>query len=42
MEGKNILETFIDDFSKKTFIYTMKTKFGVFDKLKVFKTLVVN
>jgi hypothetical protein len=40
MEGKNILKTFVDD--KKTFLYTMKTKFGVFDKLKVFKVLVEN
>jgi hypothetical protein len=42
MEGKNILKNFIDDFYKKTFLYTMKTKFGVFDKLKVFKALVEN
>jgi hypothetical protein len=34
--------TFIDDFSWKTFLYIMKTKFGVFDKLKVFKALVKN
>jgi hypothetical protein len=34
--------TFIDYFSYKTFFYTMKTKFGVFDKLKVFKALVKN
>ncbi len=32
--------TFIDDSSRKTFFYTMKTKFGVFDKLKVFNSLV--
>jgi len=34
--------TFIDDFLKKTFLYTMKTKFGVFNNLKVFKALVEN
>jgi len=34
--------TFIDDFSRKTFFHTMKTKFSVFDKLKVFKSLVEN
>jgi hypothetical protein len=27
--------TFIDNLFKKTFLYIMKTKFGVFDKLKV-------
>lgn len=32
-KGKKNL-TFIDDFSKKTFLYTMKIKFGVFDKFK--------
>jgi hypothetical protein len=36
------LKTFIDDFSKKMFFYATKTKFGVFDKLKVFKALVEN
>jgi len=34
--GANYFLTFIDDFSWKTFFYTMKTKFGMFDKLKVF------
>jgi hypothetical protein len=34
--------TFIDNLSKKTFFYTMKTKFGVFNKLKVFIFLVKN
>jgi hypothetical protein len=29
--------TFIDDFSRKTFLYTMKIKFGMLDKLKVSK-----
>jgi hypothetical protein len=32
--------TFIDDLSKKTFFCTVKIKFGVFDKLKVFKVLI--
>jgi hypothetical protein len=39
---RNFLKTFIDDFFEKMFFYTMKTKFGVFDKLKVFKALVEN
>ncbi len=32
--------TFINNFLKKTFFYTMENKFGVFDKFKVFKILV--
>ncbi len=32
----------IDDFSKNFVFYTMKTKFGVFNKLKVFKALAKN
>jgi hypothetical protein len=36
------LKNFIDDFYKKTFLYAMKIKFCVFDKLKVFKALVEN
>jgi hypothetical protein len=32
--------TFTDDFFRKTFFNTMKTKFGVLDNLKVIKTLV--
>jgi hypothetical protein len=32
---------FIDDFFKETFFYTMKIKFGVLDKPKVFKAMVV-
>jgi hypothetical protein len=34
--------TFIDDFSRNIFLYTMKTKFGVLDKLNIFKALVEN
>jgi hypothetical protein len=34
--------TFIDDFFRKTFSYTMKIKFGKFDKLKIFKAWVEN
>jgi hypothetical protein len=34
--------TFIDDFLKKSFFNTMKTKFGVLNNLKVFKALVKN
>jgi hypothetical protein len=30
--------TFIDDFSWKFFFNTMKTKFGMLDKLKAFKS----
>jgi len=35
-------KTFIDDFFRKTFFHTMKIKFSVFDKFKVFKSLVEN
>ncbi len=34
--------TFIDDFYRKVFFYMMKTKFGVLDKLNIFKALVEN
>jgi hypothetical protein len=34
--------TFINDFFRKTFFYIMKIKFGMFDKLKVFKNLIKN
>jgi hypothetical protein len=34
--------TFIDDLLRKTFLYIVKTKFGVFNNLKVFKALVEN
>ncbi len=40
--GVKYFLTFIDDFSRKTFLYTIKTKFGVFDKIKVFKALIEN
>ncbi len=40
--GAKYFLTFIDDLSRTTFLYTTKTKFGVFDKLKVFKALVEN
>ncbi len=33
---------FINDFSKKTFLYIIKIKFGAFAKFKVFKVLVDN
>jgi predicted ATP-dependent serine protease len=32
--------TFIDDFLRKTFLDTVKNKFGVVNNLKVFKALV--
>jgi hypothetical protein len=38
--GVMYLPTFIDDFFSEFFFNTMKTKFGLFDKLKVFKALV--
>ncbi len=41
-EREKYFLTFINDLFKKSFFYTMKTKFGVFDKLKVCKTLVKN
>jgi hypothetical protein len=41
-EGAKDFLTFIDDFSKKTIFYTMKIKFNVLDKLKVFKALIEN
>jgi hypothetical protein len=34
--------TFINDFFRKTFFHTMKSKFSVFDKLKFFKFSVEN
>jgi hypothetical protein len=40
--GEKYFLTFIDDFSMKIFLYTMKTKFGVLDKLNIFKALVEN
>ena len=35
-------ESFIDDFSRNTWIYFLKKKFEVFDKLKEFKALMEN
>jgi hypothetical protein len=40
--GAKYFLTFIDDFFRKTFLYTMKIKFGVLNKLNVFKDLVKN
>ena len=34
--------SFIDDFSRKTWIYVMKNRDGVFSKFKEFKTLIEN
>jgi hypothetical protein len=34
--------SFIDDFSRKTWIYFLRNKFEVFDRFKYFKTLVEN
>ncbi|KAG7311034.1 hypothetical protein JYU34_003892, partial [Plutella xylostella] len=40
--GKRYFVTFIDDFSRKTFIYFMDRKSEVFEKFKLFKVLVEN
>jgi hypothetical protein len=40
--GAKYFKTFIDEFIKKTFFYTMKIKFGMFNKLKIFKAWVEN
>ena len=41
--GKSVYYvTFIDDFSRKTWIYFLKTKYEFFDKFKEFKALVEN
>jgi hypothetical protein len=34
--------SFIDDFSRNTWIYFLRKKYGVFDKFKEFKALVEN
>jgi hypothetical protein len=38
--GAKYFLTFINEFIGKTFLNTMKTKFGVLNKLKVFKFLI--
>ena len=41
--GKSIYHvSFIDDFSRKTWIYFLRKKFEVFDRFKEFKALVEN
>jgi hypothetical protein len=40
--GEKYFLTFIDDCFMKIFLYTMKTKFGVLDKLNIFKALKEN
>lgn len=42
LAGSKYFVTFIDDHSKKVFLYTMKLKSEVFDKLMEFKTLAEN
>ena len=42
LSGYNYYVTFIDDFSRKTWIYFMKGKNEVFGKFKEFKALVEN
>ena len=40
--GAKYFVTFIDDFSRKTFVYFMKQKGEVLSKFKIFKALVEN
>lgn len=40
LSGARYFLTFIDDFSRKTFVYFLKSKEEVFDKFKLFKNLV--
>lgn len=42
LAGSKYFVTFIDDYSKKIFLYTLKLKSEVFEKFKEFKTLVEN
>ena len=42
LSGYEYYVTFIDDYSKKTLIYFLKTKSEVFGKFKEFKTLIEN
>lgn len=42
LNGSHYFVTFIDDFSRKTFIYFMNRKNEVFEKFKLFKVLVEN
>ena len=40
--GYNYCVTFIDDYSRKTWIYFLKAKLAVFERFREFKTLVEN
>ena len=42
LSGYNYYVTFIDDFSRRTWIYFIKTKKEVFNRFKEFKSLVEN
>jgi hypothetical protein len=42
LDGSLYYVSFMDDFSKKTWIYFLKKKSKVFDKFKEFKYLVEN
>ena len=42
LSGAKYFATFIDDYSRKTWIYFLKTKDEVFDQFKEFKALVEN
>ena len=42
LSGYEYCVTFIDDYSRKTWIYFLKTKSEVFDKFKEFKSLIEN
>ena len=42
LSGYEYYVTFIDDYSRKTWIYFLKTKDEVFEKFKEFKALIAN
>ena len=42
LSGYNYYITFIDDYSRKTWIYFLKAKSEVFERFREFKTLVEN
>ena len=42
LSGAKYFATFIDDYSRKTWIYFLKTKYEVFNRFKDFKALVEN
>ena len=42
LSGYEYYVTFIDDYSRNTWIYFLKNKSGVFEKFKEFKALIEN